>query len=44
MKIIKLLWESLAIVNVKSLFDHDAHSIVSKKGQLILKQCIEETK
>jgi len=37
-KFVKLLWESLAIWSITSIFEDDSYSIISKKGQIKLKE------
>lgn len=41
--LINLLQETFALTSVISIFDNDAHTIISKKGQEILNANIQST-
>ena len=42
MKFLKLMWSASALQTIWSIFDNDAHRIVSKRGQEILNNLEDE--
>lgn len=40
---VRFLWDNLAIWHIKSIFNHDAHFIISEKGRKALSEMSDKT-